>query len=119
MRNPPLENLSSGIATNRKPRVVIQIVTLLLLWIAWGVIVSLNPKQWKEITTLVLIMTAIAALNMIAERRDDGVIPDSRCRADDTSKRKPAEQGARANDLRRHVSCYRTFFRNEAAEAKS
>ena len=30
-----------------------------------------------------------------------------------------AQQGARANDLRRHVSCYCTIYRNEAAESKS
>jgi hypothetical protein len=30
-----------------------------------------------------------------------------------------AQQGARANDLRRHVSCYRVISRNEAAESKS
>ena len=32
---------------------------------------------------------------------------------------KSVQQGARANDLRRHVSCYRTVGRNEAAESKS
>src|SRR5215216_212443 len=30
-----------------------------------------------------------------------------------------AEQGARANDLRRHVSCYCTIIRIEAAESKA
>jgi hypothetical protein len=52
--------------------------------------------------------------------KETGVIKAPReIRREQNLRTQNAQQGARANDLRCHVSCYRRCVRNEAPESKS